>query len=58
LRKLSGGEGGDGSRGTGGPLELKTISANLAVDGAESLLAKEMTPQVQESLVAGVCEEP
>jgi len=33
-------------------LELKTIAANLAVDGAESLLAKEMTPQVQESLVA------
>jgi F-type H+-transporting ATPase subunit b len=33
-------------------LELKSIAANLAVDGAESLLAKEMTPQVQESLVA------
>ena len=33
-------------------LELKMIAANLAVDGAESLLAKEMTPQVQESLVA------
>jgi F-type H+-transporting ATPase subunit b len=33
-------------------LELKTIAANLAVDGAESLLAKELTPQVQESLVA------
>jgi F-type H+-transporting ATPase subunit b len=33
-------------------LELKTIAANLAVDGAESLLAKEMTPKVQESLVA------
>jgi F-type H+-transporting ATPase subunit b len=33
-------------------LELKAIAANLAVDGAESLLAKELTPQVQESLVA------
>jgi F-type H+-transporting ATPase subunit b len=33
-------------------LELKTIAASLAVDGAESLLAKELTPQVQESLVA------
>lgn len=33
-------------------LELRTIAANLAVDGAESLLAKELTPQVQESLVA------
>ena len=33
-------------------LELKTIAANLAVDGAESLLANEVTPRVQESLVA------
>jgi F-type H+-transporting ATPase subunit b len=33
-------------------LELKAIAANLAVDGAESLLTKELTPQVQESLVA------
>lgn len=33
-------------------LELKAIAANLAVDGAESLLAKEMTPKAQESLVA------
>jgi F-type H+-transporting ATPase subunit b len=33
-------------------LELKAIAANLAVDGAESLLAKELTPRVQESLVA------
>jgi len=32
--------------------ELKTVAANLAVDGAESLLARELTPQVQESLVA------
>jgi F-type H+-transporting ATPase subunit b len=36
----------------GARLELKTIAANLAVDGAESLLTKELTPQVQESLVA------
>ena len=33
-------------------LELKKIGANLAVDGAESLLAKQLTPQTQESLVA------
>jgi F-type H+-transporting ATPase subunit b len=33
-------------------LELKVIAANLAVDGAETLLTKELTPQVQESLVA------
>ncbi len=32
-------------------LELKVIAANLAVDGAESLLVKQLTPQVQESLV-------
>lgn len=32
-------------------LELKAIAANLAVDGAESLLAKELTPRAQESLV-------
>jgi len=34
-------------------LELKVIAANLAVDGAESLLAKQLTPQAQESLLAG-----
>ena len=34
-------------------LELKAIGAKLAVDRAESLLAKELTPQVQESLVSG-----
>jgi F-type H+-transporting ATPase subunit b len=34
-------------------LELKGIAANLAVDGAESLLVKQLTPQAQESLVAG-----
>ncbi len=33
-------------------LELKVIAANLAVDGAESLLVKQLTPQAQESLVA------
>jgi len=33
-------------------LELKAIAANLAVDGAEALLAKELTPKAQESLVA------
>jgi len=33
-------------------LELKVIAANLAVDGAESLLAKQLTPQAQESLVS------
>jgi F-type H+-transporting ATPase subunit b len=33
-------------------LELKKIAANLAVDGAESLLTAELTPRVQESLVA------
>jgi F-type H+-transporting ATPase subunit b len=32
-------------------LELKALAAKLAVDGAESLLAKQLTPQVQESLV-------
>jgi F-type H+-transporting ATPase subunit b len=33
-------------------LELKVIAANLAVDGAESLLAKQLTPREQESLLA------
>jgi F-type H+-transporting ATPase subunit b len=32
-------------------LELKAIAAHLAVDGAESLLAKQLTPEAQESLV-------
>jgi F-type H+-transporting ATPase subunit b len=32
-------------------LELKVIAANLAVDGAESLLVKELTPQAQAYLV-------
>ena len=33
-------------------LELKAIAAKLAVDGAESLLAKQLTPETQESLVS------
>jgi F-type H+-transporting ATPase subunit b len=33
-------------------LELKRTAANLAVDEAETLLTKELTPKVQESLVA------
>ncbi len=32
-------------------LELKALAASLAVDGAESLLAKQLTPAAQESLV-------
>jgi F-type H+-transporting ATPase subunit b len=32
-------------------LELKVAVANMAVDGAETLLAKQLTPQTQESLV-------
>jgi len=32
-------------------LELKALAANLAVDGAESLIAKQLTPQAQESLI-------
>jgi F-type H+-transporting ATPase subunit b len=33
-------------------LELKSLAAKLAVDGAESLLTKQLTPQAQESLVS------
>lgn len=33
-------------------LELKIIAANLAVDRAEALLVKQLTPQTQESLVS------
>jgi F-type H+-transporting ATPase subunit b len=33
-------------------LELKVTAANLAVDEAETLLTRELTPKVQESLVA------
>ena len=32
--------------------ELKTLAAKLSVDGAGSLLAKQLTPQVQENLVS------
>jgi F-type H+-transporting ATPase subunit b len=32
-------------------LELKALAASLAVDGAESLLAKQLTPAAQENLV-------
>jgi len=34
-------------------MELKALAAKLAVDGAESLLAKQLTPQAQETLVTG-----
>ncbi len=34
-------------------IELKALAAELAVDGAESLLAKQLTAQTQESLIAG-----
>jgi F-type H+-transporting ATPase subunit b len=33
-------------------LELKALVANLAVDGAETLLAKQLTPKAQESLIS------
>ena len=33
-------------------LELKALAASLAVDGAESLLAKQLTPKAQESLIS------
>jgi F-type H+-transporting ATPase subunit b len=33
-------------------VELKALAAKLAVDGAESLLAKQMTPSVQEALIS------
>lgn len=32
-------------------LELKTLAANLAVSGAESLLVKQLTPAAQEALI-------
>ncbi len=32
-------------------LELKALAANLAVDGAEMLLVKQLTPKTQESLI-------
>ena len=34
-------------------MELKALAAKLAVDGAESLLTKQLTAQAQESLVSG-----
>ncbi len=34
-------------------IELKALAAKLAVNGAESLLGKQLTPQTQESLIAG-----
>ena len=34
-------------------IELKTLAAKLAVDGAEALLAKQLTPQTQDALIAG-----
>ncbi|HWZ96322.1 MAG TPA: hypothetical protein VN025_01035 [Candidatus Dormibacteraeota bacterium] len=37
-------------------VELKALAAKLAVDGAESLLAKQLTPQAQESLVSAFVE--
>jgi len=33
-------------------LELKALAARLAVDGAETLLVKQLTPQAQESLIS------
>ena len=33
-------------------LELKALAANLAVDGAETLLAKQLTPKAQKSLIS------
>lgn len=37
-------------------LELKALAANLAVDGAETLLAKQLTPNAQESLISNFVE--
>jgi F-type H+-transporting ATPase subunit b len=34
-------------------IELKSLTARLAVEGAESLLARKLTPQTQDALVAG-----
>jgi F0F1-type ATP synthase membrane subunit b/b' len=33
-------------------LELKALCANLAVDGAETLLVKQLNPEAQESLIS------
>ncbi len=37
-------------------VELKALAARLAVDGAEALLARQLTPKVQESLVKSFVE--
>jgi len=37
-------------------LELKVLTAHLAVDQARSLVAKQLTPQTQDALVAGFVE--
>jgi F-type H+-transporting ATPase subunit b len=37
-------------------LELKALAAKLAVDGAESLLAKQLTPKAQENLISNFVE--
>jgi len=37
-------------------VELKTLAAKLAVDGAESLLAKQMTPAVEDTLISNFVE--
>jgi F-type H+-transporting ATPase subunit b len=34
-------------------IALKNLAAKLAVDGAEALLAKQLTPQTQDALIAG-----
>jgi len=34
-------------------LELKALAAKLAVDSAESLVAKQLTPETQDALIAG-----
>jgi F-type H+-transporting ATPase subunit b len=34
-------------------IELKTLAAKLTVDGAEALLAKQLTPETQDALIAG-----
>jgi len=38
-------------------LELKALAANLAVDGAESLIAKQLTTQAQELLISNFDEK-
>jgi F-type H+-transporting ATPase subunit b len=37
-------------------IQLKALAAKLAVDGAESLLAKQLTPMNQDALIAGFVE--